>query len=173
MLQNYSTYRILRLFFEYPTKSFQLREISRLAKLGLPSVIIHAKRLEKEGLVKKEKGDIYNVYKASRNDKFIFYKKIDNLIHLQESGVVEFLADHLAPNAIVLFGSFSRGEDIERSDIDIAVVSKYMDLDMKKYEKILKKNIHLIYEPDLKKVSKEFMNTIVNGIVIYGYLKVF
>ena len=56
MLQN-NKYRILELFFDSPTKKFQLREISRLVKLGLLSVINHIKYLEKEKFIKKEEGN--------------------------------------------------------------------------------------------------------------------
>ena len=172
MLQNYTAYRILRLFFDCPMKGFQLREISRLTKLGMPSVSLHVKRLEKWGFLKKEKGGVYATYKASRSDAFKLYKRSDMLLRLHESGLIEFLADRLVPDAIILFGSASRGEDIERSDIDILIVAKEGEIDTRKYEKSLKRGIHVIFEPQVDKIPNELLNNIINGIVLYGYLKV-
>lgn len=172
MLQNYTAYRILRLFFDYPTKSFQLREISRMLKLGMPSVKLHIDRLEKEEFIKREKRGTYASYRASGNEKFMLYKKTDMLLRLHESGLIEFLADELSPNAIVFFGSASRGEDIERSDIDLLVITKEKDINLKRFEKSLKRKINILFEPNLKNVPKELLNNILNGTVIYGYLKV-
>ena len=173
MLQNYTTYKILRLFFDYPTKGFQLREISRLTKLGMPSVSLHIKRLEKYGFIKKEKTGVYANYKASRNDLFMLYKRNDMLLRLHECGLVEFLADKFLTDVIVLFGSASRGEDIETSDIDILIISKEEEVNMKKYENILKRKINILFERRTDKIPKELLNNIINGMVIYGYLKVF
>lgn len=173
MLQNYNTYRILQLFFDQPTKLFQLREISRLAKIGLPSAINHVKKLEKYGFVKKEKKSVYESYVANKeDDKFKLYKKIDMAIRLSESGLVEYLISNLTPNAIVLFGSASRGEDIETSDVDIFVQAKEEKLELKKFERVVKRKINVYFESDVKNLSKELLNNIINGIKLHGYLKV-
>ena len=172
MLQKYNTYRILGLFFDQPTKGFQLREISRMLKLGMPWVKSHIERLEKFGLVAKEKKGVYPSYKASRNEKFRLYKRNDMLLRLHESDLIENLVNEALPNAIIFFGSASRGEDIETSDIDLMILAKEKDIKLEAYEKHLKRKIQLFFEPDAKKIPKEFMNNIINGIVIYGYLKV-
>lgn len=172
MLQNYTAYRILRLFFDYPTKGFQLREICRMAKLGMPSVKLHVKRLEKEGFLVKEKTGTYASYKASRNENFRLYKLNDTMLKLYESGLMDFLINEFSPNAIVLFGSASRGEDIERSDMDVLVIAKERDIELGRYENRLKRKVHIMFETDVRKISKELLNNIINGIVLYGYLKV-
>ena len=92
MIQNYTTYRILRLFFDYPTKAFQLRETSRISKFGMPSVSLHVRRLEKAGFVKKEKTGVYASYNASRNDLFRLYKRSDMLLRLYECGLMGVLS---------------------------------------------------------------------------------
>lgn len=172
MLQNYNTYRILRLFFDSPTKGFQLREVSRLTKLGMPSVKLHIRRLEREKLIIKEKTGIYASYKASRNEFFKIYRINDVLLRLHESGLIEFLSDRFSPDAIVLFGSACRGEDIETSDIDLMVVAKEKDVEMKGYEKKIKRHIQILFEPNPKTLPKELLNNVINGIVVNGYLKV-
>ncbi|MCK5022638.1 MAG: nucleotidyltransferase domain-containing protein [Candidatus Aenigmarchaeota archaeon] len=172
MIQKYNTYRVMKLFFDRPGKIFHLREISRLLNLGMPSVKLHIKRLQKEELIEKRDGDIYPGYSSSHNKKFRLYKRNDILLRIQESGLVDFLVDNLTPDAIVIFGSASRGEDIENSDIDIFVVAKEKDIKMKKYENLMKRKINMLAESSVNDVPKELLNNIINGIVLYGYLDV-
>ncbi len=172
MLQNYNIYKILQLFFDYPTKPFQLREISRLTKVSFPSVRNHIKKLEKLKFVKRKKGTIYEAYIADRNDKFLIYKRNDILIRLYESKLIDYLVDKLIPNTIVLFGSCARGEDIETSDIDLFIQAKEESIDLREFEGKLKRKINPLFESDIKDIPSELMNNIINGIVIYGYLKV-
>lgn len=68
----------------------------------------------------------------------------------------------------MLFGSFSRGEDTENSDIDIVVITKKgLSLNTEKYDKVLKKRVN-IHEVDLIKISEEFKANLANGIVLEG-----
>lgn len=172
MLENYNTYKILRVFFDSPTKNFQLREISRMTGIGLPSVISHIKKLEKEGFLKKENKGVYGSYSAKKEEKFKLYKRNDILIRLHECGLIDFIADEVQPNVIVLFGSAARGEDIEGSDIDFFVLAKEVDLDLRRFEDELKRKIKIFFEDDIKEVPNELLNNIINGITLYGYLKV-
>src|SRR3989344_2929560 len=165
MIQNYITYRILRVFFDSPTKGFQLREISRLLKLGLPTVGNNVKLLEKLGFLKKEKVGVYGRYFASGSEIYKLYKRNDALIRLHESGLIDFLAGKFVPDAIILFGSASRGEDIESSDIDLFLVAKERDVDLEKFEKILKRKINLHFSEKVQKIPKELLNNLINGIV--------
>ena len=65
---------------------------------------------------------------------------MSNLEKIYGSGIVDFLSNkYNRPKSIILFGSFSKGEDIENSDIDIAVsTNKRLNLDISKYEKIIR-----------------------------------
>lgn len=172
MFQNYNLYKILQLFFDCPTKLFQLRGISRLTKISLPSVINHVKVLEKQGFVKKEKKTTYPSFIANKTNKFKLYKKNDILIRLNESGLIEYLSNKLLPNVLILFGSASRGEDIETSDIDLFILAKEEELNLKKYQTKLKRKIKPFFEENLDNIPKELLNNIINGIVLKGYLKV-
>lgn len=173
MIQNYIRYRILQLFFDFPTRYFQLREMCRLLDLGMPSIRNHVKKLEKEGFVKKEKRGVYESYVSARNEIFKLYKRSDILMRIQGSGLIEFLEDAFTPDAIVLFGSASRGEDVESSDIDLFLVAKEKEVNLKKFEGKLGRKITLHFEENISKIPKELLNNIINGIVIHGYLKVF
>jgi predicted nucleotidyltransferase len=173
MIQNYNTYRVLQLFFDYPSKHFQLREICRILKLGLPSVRNHIKKLEKFGFIRKEKKRVYASFISNRNELFKIYKRNDVLLRLYETGLIESLSNTFVPDVIVLFGSASRGEDIETSDIDLFLIAKEKKIKLDIFEKKLKRKISLHFENDILDTPKELKNNIINGIVVYGYLKVF
>jgi len=174
MLQNYSRYRVLQEFFDYPRNNFQMREISRRVKLSQPSVINHLTALRKEGLILREKKGLYPTYRADReSEDFRLLKKQNMVLRIHRSGLLAYVEDKTRPNCIILFGSASRGEDSEESDIDIFIQAGEANLDFQKYEKSLKRRINPIFEPDIKELSKELLNNIINGQVLYGYLKVF
>jgi DNA-binding transcriptional ArsR family regulator len=174
MLQNYIAYRILQAFFDSPMHSFHLRELARLVKIGLPSVRNHVRRLEREGLVLKSKKGIYPTYAAMRDSAlFKTYKRNDVLLRLHTSGLVGYLEREMWPGAVVLFGSAARGEDIERSDVDLLIVAKERELDLRPFEKALARPVRPLFEPEPWKLSKELLNNVANGVVVYGYLKVF
>jgi len=174
MIQNYSRYRILQEFFDSPRKDFQMRELSRRTEIAQTSVINHLKELLKEQLIIKEKKGIYPTFKANRDDEmFKLYKKNDLLLKIRQTGLVDFIYDSCLPDAIMLFGSASKGEDLEESDIDLYVKAKEKKLNLQRYEKLLNRKITLFFKENFSELGNELKNNIINGIVITGYLKVF
>jgi predicted nucleotidyltransferase len=174
MLEKYNRYKLLKVFLESPTDSFRLRELSRITKISPPSVMAYLKDfVAKELIGSYIKRDI-PFYKAERdNEDFIFYKKLSIQYELYKSGLVEFLWGKLSPKAIILYGSHAKGESIESSDIDIYIIGKEKDLNLKAYEEKLGKEIHLMFNEDVKKINKNLRNNLINGLVIKGYLKIF
>ena len=144
-----------------------------MLKMGMPSVRNHVKRLEHFGFIKREKKGVYESYISSKNDVFKLYKRNDMLLRIYESGLTNFLAERLVPDAIVLFGSASRGEDMETSDIDLFLIAKEKEIDVAKFEKRFKRKIALHFEENVSRIPKELLNNVINGIVVYGYIKVF
>ena len=174
MIQNYSRYRILQEFFDSPRKDFQMRELSRRTEIAQTSVINHLKELLKEQLIIKEKKGIYPTFKANRDDEmFKLYKKNDLLLKIRQTGLVDFIYDSCLPDAIMLFGSASKGEDLEESDIDLYVKAKEKKLNLQRYEKLLNRKITLFFKENFSELGNELKNNIINGVVITGYLKVF
>lgn len=174
MLQKYNRYKILQEFFNFPRKNFHIREICRLTKISQPSTINHLKELEKERLIIKEKKSIYPTYEANRdNELFKIHKKFNIIIRVHESGLVDFIYNSCLPDTIILFGSASKGEDIEGSDIDLFVLAPEKKINLEKYEKSLNRKINLFFKENFDKLSNELKNNILNGIVIKGYIKVF
>src|SRR3989338_11389756 len=162
MLQNYSRYRLLQEFFDFPRKDFQMRELSRRIKLAQISVINHLKFLQKDGLVIKEKKGVYSVFRANRESEDFRILKMQNLIwRIHKSGLIPFIDEKLKPNCVVLFGSASRGDDTEISDIDLFIQAEEAQLNLEKYEKILNRRINILFEPKIGSLNKELLNNII------------
>jgi predicted nucleotidyltransferase len=179
MLQKDNRYKILRIFFEDPLPKgigFQLREISRKAGIAPPSVKKYLNELEKEGLIIKGKHRIYGypIYYANRdNETFKFLKKLDIIMQMKESGLLDFVSESCMPDVIVLFGSASRGEDLKDSDIDLFVLSDKEKLNLEKFEKKMNRKINIFFSDNFNKLSKELRNNVINGVILKGYLRVF
>jgi predicted nucleotidyltransferase len=175
MLQNCSTQKVLNCFFREPTKKYSLKEISIKSKIAHTSVKMILNDLIKEKLIileKEIKGKrIFPVYFANVNcDYYKKLKKINNLKELLEIELIETIEEEFMPKSIILFGSFSKGEDIEGSDIDIFVESEENEINLKKFEKKLFRKINL-YFGDLKKLNKNLKENIINGIVLEGFIE--
>jgi|SRR3989344_973416 len=174
MIQNYSRYKLLQEFFDFPKKDFQIRELSRRIKLAQISVTNHLKSLLRENLITKEKKYIYPSFRANINNEiFKLLKKQNLLFRIKTLGLTDFLEEKFKPNCIILFGSASRGEDTENSDVDLFIQSKELDLNLIKYEKLLNRKINLLFEPNIKNLNKELLNNLINGEKLYGYFMVF
>src|SRR3989344_2882355 len=172
MLEKFSRYRVLKVFLDSPTQEFGLREISRASKLAPVSILKYLKEFEAKELIKISNKKGVPIYQANRdNENFIFYKKLGSSYELHNSGLIDYLWNKLAPDALILYGSHAKGESIENSDIDIFVVGKEKKIDLEKFEKKLGKNIHLMFNSNVKNIQKELKNNLINGIILKGYFK--
>ncbi len=170
MIEKSTSEKVMEVFLDNPTTKFHLRELSRLLNLSMTTIISTTDALTNNNLIIKEKGKVVTTVYANRDgDWFRWYKKSTNLFSAYLSGLVEYLIkEYNHPKAIILFGSYARGEDIERSDIDIAILTgKKLKPDLDKYEKKLKRNIS-VHETDVEKISEEFESNLKNGIVLEG-----
>jgi len=168
--------RLKEYFLVCPTAKLRVRQIERALKLPLPSVIRYTKELEKEGILKKSIIAGVTTFSADRTSKkFLLEKKLFNIKQLFSSGLIDFLLTELSNPAIIVFGSYARGEDTEDSDIDLYVeTSSKKKPNLKKYEDRLKREIQLFVYKDIHKIkNKELANNIINGIALNGYVEVF
>ena len=164
--------KIMELFFEEPSRNFQIREISRLAKIAVTSVKNYLLELQKDKLVNIDKKTLYFSYVANQQNRlFKIYKQQFIIIKFYSSGLIDYLEDELHPKCIILFGSIRKGDYNKDSDIDIFIQSNEKILNLIKFEKILKHKINLFFEEDINKLSNELFNNITNGIKLSGYLK--
>ncbi len=168
MLQNCSYMRVLEIFFKEPTKVQFIRKISREIKLATTSVKKHLLEIEKEGLIKKKIQAPFEGYIADREkDKFLQYKQIYNIYSLID--LKTKIINELGPKAIILFGSYQKGEDREESDIDLVIISKVKHApNLEKYEKILQRKIHFTLIGSLDELEESVKNNVRNGWLLYG-----
>lgn len=164
--------KIMELFFELPTKNFQLREVSRLSGIAVTSARKYLNELAKEGLVRKDNQTPYPSYVGnSVNPLFRVYKQQVIILKIFHSGLIEYLEKETLPRCIIIFGSARKGEYTTKSDIDIFVQSSGKTINLRKYEQILRHKINILFEPELNHLSNELMNNIINGVVLYGFIK--
>ncbi len=168
--------QLTKYFFLHPTVKLRVRQIEREVNMPLPSVIRYTHELNNEGILKSTEIANIIVYSADRaSPQFLMKKKMYNLQCLYDSGLINFLKEELNNPLIIVFGSYSRGEDIETSDIDLYIeYSAEKKLNLKQYETALQRKIQTFFYKNIHSLhNKELANNIVNGIVLNGYLGVF
>jgi len=172
MIQKCSLWKVVEIFFKEPTKIHYIREISRNINLAPTSVKKHILDLLKQDFIIKKK-ELFIGYSANlENEYFMFYKKISNQINIRTSGLLKYLTNNTHPETIILYGSYSKGEDREHSDIDIFILTNSSkQLQLERFEKELNREIHIIIEKDLKDLNPSLKENLKNGLIIYGYLK--
>ncbi len=166
--------KVLEFLIQNPAKEIHLRGLARKIKISFPWVRKLVYTLVKEQLALKRREGGLVLVKANRdNETFRAIKRSYNLFSLYNVGLVSKLVDfYERPEAIVLFGSYSRGEDTEVSDIDIAIITKRGHIpDLSQFDKCLNRKIKLLVL-EREKIEKDFLNTLANGIVLSGYLEV-
>src|SRR3989338_2181600 len=176
MLQKSSMLRTMEPFFRSPSKEHYLTDVSRVIGLAHTSVKKNLKELVKLGLIlesaEKKGGRTFPVYRANiSNRTFKTYKTIYNISSILESRLADFIEEKLTPKAVVLFGSYRRGEDTENSDIDLFVECKKEELNLKLFEKKLARKIGLHFNDQFTSYPRELKNNIINGITLSGFIE--
>jgi len=116
---------IFRLLCINSGKKLNQREIAKCLNVSSTAVAKATPLLEKEDLILLDKETRMNLIRISFNrnsQKAIDFKRVENLKRIYESGLVSFLENSFSGSTIILFGSYSKGDDIYSSDIDIAII---------------------------------------------------
>jgi len=163
---------VLRLLFVKTGCSLNQRQISKLLDVSPPAVTKALPFLEKENLIqiKKDKETKrWSVKLNTDNHKIMQLKRADNIKQIYESGFVDFLTKEFAGATIILFGSYSRGDDTLDSDIDIAVIGRKDKLvNLEQFEKMLMRKIMINFYDSFKHIHKNLKENLFNGIVVAG-----
>lgn len=166
-------------FFSFPSRQPTLSELSKGLGLSKATANRMVSRLVEEGFLQKEV--IGRSWRLSWNKQGNqFYKKIAfNLGGVYKAGLVDEVRRHV-PNAraIILFGSFRKGDDEERSDLDLGAEVlgdkelQVLDLGVLPqfgYRTGVPVHLH-IFSRD--KIDLNLFANLANGIILDGFLEV-
>ncbi|MBI2499203.1 nucleotidyltransferase domain-containing protein [Candidatus Woesearchaeota archaeon] len=176
--------KVIYWFFSFPTRSISLSELAKELKISKRRASIIVSSLISEGFLIKE--EIGRSWRLSCNQHHIYNytRKISYNLSLVYSLLYELkLIDEIykisgQPKAVILFGSYRKGDDIDKSDLDLAVevindeeikiinLGKIPELG---YRKNIPVNLHIFSR---KKIDLNLFNNVANGIVLEGFLEV-
>lgn len=168
-------------FLESPERECHVRELAKLTKLSPTTAAKKIRELQQEGIVSTRKLSNHLLVKANtESNAWRELKKGYNLKKLRDSGIIRFLERELnVPEAIILFGSYAKGEDVLKSDIDLFVVAHAKKaINLEPFQKKLKHSIQLFIHSKqeiekMKSANRELLNNVINGTIIYGYWEAF
>ena len=161
----------LKLFFEDCYRRINVREYSRLSKISPPTASKMLFEFSKEGLLLIEKDRNYVFYYANKNNR-LFIDLSRSYWRWKLEKLLNFMNKKLTNPLIILFGSLSKAETKEDSDIDLCVIGHKKELNIKDFEDNLNRKIQLFFFNSLEDIkNKELANNIINGYVIEGRLK--
>ncbi len=171
--------KILAWFYAHPQDEFSLNDLAKALDIAKTSANMIVSQLEEEDFLEiKTIGKLWRI-KANPKHKYFTTKKIPfNLHHIYESGILEWINENI-PNfrAVVLFGSYRKGDDMPESDVDIAVEVlgnesiKTINLTAKSlgYRENVPIQIHVFSRSH---IDLNLFASIANGIVLRGFLEV-
>lgn len=163
---------VLNLFLDMPATEFYLREISRKAKISPSTAKLSLDKLKKKELIFEKNIANLRVFKANRENSIILeMKKIKNIDMIKKSDLIKNTEN---PSSIILFGSFAKGTNDEKSDIDILIITNNKKplnlLDIKGHELQIIQLTPLRWKEKVKKDKPFYQEIITTGIPLLGEL---
>mgnify|MGYP001561767975 CR=1 FL=1 len=167
-------------FFAHPTLGITLSDLASklsLSKTKTRELVLGL--VSQNFLIKEEIGRLWRI-SCNKDHIYNYTIKIPyNLWLIYSTNIVYEIRERI-PNAkaIILFGSYRKGDDNENSDLDIAVeIAGNQDLSIEElgvipqlgYRKNVKVNLHIFSR---NRIDLNLFNNIANGIVLDGFLEV-
>ena len=163
---------LLYFLLSNPMEQFHEREIVRRTGVSVGAVNQILRRLQRTGLVEKDRRGKTNLYRANlRNPVVRQFKVLFNVLALND------LVDKIKQfsNRIVLFGSCAEGTDIKDSDIDLFILTSdvgTVSSEVRRYErKIDRKLSPIVVDPNelakMKIRDKPLYERILRGITLW------
>ena len=155
--------RIIRYYYENPLADMSIRQFANDLEMSRSTVHSHLKQLQLMGMIDGKNKWVDNWINKLRKTNYYIEK-------IALSGLVQYLEKELAASAIILFGSFRKGESVKESDIDLFVeCGRNKQLNLVKYEKNLGHKIELFTKSKITQLPSRLFNNVVNGITLKGY----
>lgn len=158
----------LKPFFEDCYRRINVREYAKILHISPPTASKLLTHYAAENLLIKTAYKNYILFYANKENKdFVDLSRIYWRHGLAE--LVSFIEHKTASPTIILFGSLSKAEAKLDSDIDLAVFSHKKEVDVKNFERKLKRTIQILWFGSIKDVkNKWLLNNIINGYVLRG-----
>lgn len=176
LYQEITQLSVLELFIKNPYERYYLREASRILEISPMTVKRSLDFLVEEKLLIKEKFKNQILYKANmKSSAFKYMKTAYNLAWLEEKGIVDFLKEKLTGlSSLVLYGSYAKGENDDKSDVDLLAISassKKRDISL--LDLLGKETSLTIFTPaewkeQAKKNKAFYIDVITEGIILFG-----
>jgi len=172
--------KVLYWFFDFPSREMSLNDLSEAVGVSKTTANKVVTNLVQEGFLKKEVlGKIWRISCNINHPYNIAAKVPYHLTAIYQSGILEAVYKQIpTPRAIILFGSYRKGDDNEQSDIDLAVevlgnedmkIQELGRIEKLGFRKNVKVNLHIFTR---NKIDLNLFANIANGIILSGFLEV-
>jgi len=162
--------KVLSYLAQHPGKEFLNSEIQKAVSASRIGVYFTLKDLVRQGLVSQQKRGKFLFYSIVYNDVAIKqFKVLKNVLALRS--IVSKLKSSV--RKVILYGSYSRGENDSTSDIDLFIISKDPEATKEtissiktkqKIQAVIKTSSELV---SFKESEKVFMQEVERGVVLW------
>lgn len=163
-----TVFRVLCIHTGEKLSQSAIAELSNATPQGVAKAL---RTLTELNLATVERDPRLNLNRASLHAEAIPYKRAENLLQLAESGLIEALTRANPAATVVLFGSYSRGEDTMRSDIDIAIIGPSREPRVAAFEPKLFREISINRYESFEHIHDQLRESLCNGIVLAGSIR--
>jgi len=176
LYQKITQLSVLELFIKNPYERYYLREASRILKISPMTVKRALDLLVKDKMLLREEFKNQILYRANMESAAFKHLKVAyNLAWLEKKEIVDHLKEKLAGlSSLVLYGSYAKGENDEKSDIDMLAISSssrkrdFSLLDLLGRETNLSIFTPAEWKEQANKNKAFYLDVITEGIVLFG-----
>ncbi len=164
----------LKPFFEDCYRRINVREYAKIMRISPPTASKLLARYASEGLLRRETYRNYLLFHANNESRdFIDLSRMNWRREL--AALTSFLENKLMSPTVILFGSLAKAEAKKDSDVDLAVFSGGMKLDVSGFEARLRRKIHAFWFDSpgrFRAESGELKNNVINGYLLTGRMSI-
>lgn len=166
---------VLEPFFNSP-KHWHFDELHKKIGISKPQLSYWLKKFEKKEIIQrvKPRGKMPHYTGVFENPEFQNRKRLFGLKQLTDSGLFNHLSTLDRAKLVILFGSFSRYDWYDHSDIDIFIYGDDDEFEQGKYELKLDREIQLFTaknKKDLRKMGPGLIQNMLEGFIVKGDLE--
>jgi predicted nucleotidyltransferase len=172
--------KMLYWFFAYPNQAFGINELSTKLKIAKTTTVLVVQLLAKEKFLTIEYVGRYWRVTVNTAHEYMVEKKVPyHLSLMYESKIIKVIQQKFpGAKAIVLFGSYRKGDDTQKSDVDIAVevlgTEQPKQVLLGTFKKLgYRENVPVtLLVFNRQHISLNLFANIANGIILDGFLEV-